>query len=249
MSELETTFAKEAEQYLAMGFGAMKLKVGLGVRNDLRLIAAVRGAVPEETAVMMDANHAYEPATAIELGRKAEKFNLTWFEEPVSPLDLAGYAAVRRAIAIPLAGGECEYTRFGFDTLMRSGAIDYAQPDLCACGGITEAMKIATLASLHSIHVTPHAWGTAVGQAAALHFYAARVGNPATMVAETKWLECDLSENPLRNAIVEEPICLKNGSWVIPQTPGLGVTPLIERFAALQSTWEAKTSCVEDKSQ
>lgn len=236
MGGLVSAFAREAEQYQAMGFGAMKLKVGLGVRNDLQLIEAVRRSVPSETRVMIDANHAYDPTTAIDLCRRAAKYDLAWFEEPVSPLDLEGYATVRRATEIPIAGGECEYTRFGFASLFRVGAVDYAQPDLCACGGITEALKIATLASLHSVHLTPHAWGTAIGQAAALHFYAARVGNPATLVAETKWIECDLSENPLRNSIVTDPICLSNGAWRIPQSPGLGVDVRPEEFRRFRDT-------------
>ena len=226
MRTLASNFASEAERYRSQGFRAMKLKVGLGVENDLRLIEAVRQVVGDSTRMMIDANHAYSPATAIDLGRRAEHFDLSWFEEPVSPLDVAGYTAVRSALHIPIAGGECEYTRFGFDSLLRAGAVDYAQPDLCACGGITEALKIATLASLHSVHVTPHAWGTAVGQSAALHFYAARVGNPSTLVPETKWIECDQSENPLRNSIVRDPICLRDGEWLLPQTPGLGMDVL-----------------------
>ncbi len=228
-------FGHEAERYAGLGFRAMKLKVGLGVANDLRLIETVRQATGSGTRVMIDANHAYDPVTAIELGRRAEQFDLAWFEEPVTPLDPEAYVEVKRALRIPIAGGECEYTRFGFDRFFRLRALDYAQPDLCACGGITEGMKIATLASLHSIHVTPHAWGSAIGQSAALHFYAARPGNPATLVPETKWIECDQSENPLRDELVREPIRLCDGDWLLPQTPGLGVEVMEERFAAFQS--------------
>lgn len=228
-------FGQEAERYARLGFGAMKLKVGLGVANDLRLIEAVRQAIGYDLRLMIDANHAYDPVTAIDLGRRAERFDLAWFEEPVTPLDPEAFVEVKRALRIPVAGGECEYTRFGFDPFFRLRALDYAQPDLCACGGITEGMKIATLASLHSIHVTPHAWGSAVGQSAALHFYAARPGNPATMVPETKWIECDQSENPLRNELVRDPIAFREGAWILPQTPGLGVEVMEERFVAFQS--------------
>jgi D-galactarolactone cycloisomerase len=216
-------FAAEAEQLLARGFRAMKLKVGLGVENDLVLIATVRKAIGPEIRLMMDANHAYDPATAIDLGRRAEQYDLAWFEEPVTPLDPGAYLEVKRATRIPIAGGEAEYTRFGFEPLLRARALDYAQPDLCACGGISEGMKIATLASLHSVHVTPHAWGTAIGQAAALQFYAARPSHPATLVAERKWIECDQSENPLRYGIVKAPIELCSGEWILPQSPGLGI--------------------------
>ena len=108
--------------------------------------------------------------------------------------------------------------------------MDYAQPDICSCGGITEGMKIAVLASLTGIHVTPHAWGSAVGQAAALHFYAARPRQPFTLTEEAKLIECDRTENPFRTAIVEQPIRLERGRWHLPVTSGLGVTPVPERF-------------------
>jgi hypothetical protein len=142
---------------------------------------------------MIDANHAYDTTAALALGRLVERHNIHWFEEPVSPLDVDGYLELKHRLPIPLAGGECEFTRFGFEPWLRRRAIDYAQPDLCACGGITEGMKIATLASVYNVHVTPHAWGTAIGQAAALHFYAARPRHPSTLTKEDKLIECDMT--------------------------------------------------------
>src|SRR5260370_39787838 len=100
---------------------------------------------------MIDANHAYDPPTAIALARRVEPRDIFGFEEPVSPLDIDGYLAVKHATPIPLAGGECEYTRFGFEPLLRRRAVDYAQPDLCACGGISEGLKIAALASTYNV--------------------------------------------------------------------------------------------------
>jgi D-galactarolactone cycloisomerase len=222
-SALARKFASEAEQYRNLGFRAMKLKVGLGVRADAELVAAVRSAAGEGVRVMMDANHAYDATNAIALGRLVENLDITWFEEPVSPLDIDGYVDVRRALRIPIAGGECEYTRFGFDALLRRHAVDYAQPDVCACGGITEAMKIATLASVAGVHVTPHVWGSAIGQAAAAHFYAARPTHPGSLVPEEKLIECDQTENPLRTEIVREPVPVEHGCVMVPQGPGLGV--------------------------
>ena len=90
---------------------------------------------------MIDANHAYDPPAAIALARRVEQHDIFWFEEPVSPLDIEGYLAVKGASSIPIAGGECEYTRFGFEPLLRRRAVDYAQPDLCACGGVSEGLK------------------------------------------------------------------------------------------------------------
>lgn len=219
-------FAEEAERYLADGFTAVKMKVGLGVERDVPLVAGVRRAIGPATRLMIDANHAYTAVEAIALGRRVEEYDLRWFEEPVSPLDLRSYREVKRRLKIPIAGGECEYTRFGFEPLLRHRAVDYAQPDLCACGGISEGLKIATLASIYGVHVTPHAWGSAVGLAAALHFYAALPGPPATLTPAEKLLECDRTENPFRTEIVEEPVRFEGGRLWVPQGSGLGVRVL-----------------------
>ena len=231
---LARKFTTEAERYRARNFRAMKLKVGLGVAIDAELTATVRNAAGTGVRVMIDANHAYDALGAIALGRRVEPYDVAWFEEPVSPLDLDGYVEVRRALRIPIAGGEAEYTRFGFDTLFRRRAVDYAQPDICACGGITEAMKIATLASVAGVHVTPHVWGSAVGQAAAVHFYAARPSHPGSLVPEDKLIECDQTENPLRTEIASEAVRIDDGRVVVPQKPGLGIEidPVaLERFS------------------
>jgi D-galactarolactone cycloisomerase len=183
---------------------------------------------------MIDANHAYDPVTAIALGRRVAEYDLGWFEEPVSPLDIDGYLQVKRHVPVPIAGGECEFTRFGFEPWLRARAFDYAQPDLCACGGISEGMKIATLASVYQVHVTPHAWGSAIGQAAALHYYAARPCHPSTLIPEAKLIEGDQTENPFRTEIVREPMRFDAGRWFLSERPGLGVEideKALERFA------------------
>ncbi len=220
---LEERFAREAREHLGAGFRAMKMKVGLGVERDAELVAAVRESIGPGVRLMMDANHAYDTTAALALGRLVERHNIHWFEEPVSPLDVEGYLELKHRLRIPLAGGECEFTRFGFEPWLRRRALDYAQPDLCACGGISEGMKIATLASIYGIHVTPHAWGTAIGQAAALHFYAARPRHPSTLTREEKLIECDMTESPFRNAIASNPLRLENGCWSLPVGPGLGI--------------------------
>ena len=228
---LEQRWEREARGYLEAGFRAMKMKVGQGIERDAELTVALRGVIGPDIKLAIDANHAYTPVEAVRLARKVEPYDIHWFEEPVSPLDPDAYLEVKRAVSVPLAGGECEYTRFGFEKWFRKRALDYAQPDICSCGGITEAMKIAALASLTSIHVTPHAWGSAVGQAAALHFYAARPRQPFTLTPERKLIECDRTENPFRTKIVDKPIRFESGRWFLPETPGLGVTPRPELFA------------------
>ena len=172
---------------LDLGFQAAKMKVGLGVERDAELVALVRGFLGSGCKLSIDANHAYMPAEAIDLPRRVERLGIQWFEEPVSPLDPEAYLQVkganhdshRRAENARPLGSVSE-------RWFRLRALDYAQPDLCACGGISEGIKIATLGSLTGVHVTPHAWGSAIGQAAALHFYAARPRHPSTLTPESQ---------------------------------------------------------------
>ena len=227
---LEDRWQREARTCIDAGFEAVKVKVGQGIDRDAELVGHMRTLLGPGAKIAIDANHAYSPTEAIRLARLVEPHGIHWFEEPVSPLDPRAYLEVKAKTAIPLAGGECEYTRFGFDRWFRMRAFDYAQPDICSCGGITEAMKIATLGSLAGIHVTPHAWGSAIGQAAALHFYAARPRQPFTLTPETKLIECDRTENPFRSEIVERPIRLEKGRWHLPDAPGLGVGVVREAF-------------------
>ena len=136
--------AEEAAGYVAEGFEAVKLKVGFGVEEDAAVTRAVREAIGPEVALMVDANHAYDAVAAIRLGRMIEAHDIGWFEEPVPPEDLAGYRAVKAALSIPIAGGECEFTRFGFRDLLVSRAVDIVQPDTCAAGGFPNARRSPT---------------------------------------------------------------------------------------------------------
>src|SRR3954462_1078649 len=106
--------AEEAAGYAAEGFRAVKLKVGFGIAEDAAVTRAVREAIGPDVALMVDANHAFDTTAAIRLGRMIEPHDIARFEEPVPPEDLAGYRAVKAALSIPIAGGECEFTRFGF---------------------------------------------------------------------------------------------------------------------------------------
>ncbi|RMF88751.1 MAG: mandelate racemase/muconate lactonizing enzyme family protein, partial [Nitrospinota bacterium] len=177
----QAALVEEAQGYVAEGFRAMKLKIGFGLQEDLRNVQAVRKAIGEERSLMVDANHAYDATQAIRLGRLMEPYHIYWFEEPVVPEDIAGYLQVKQALSIPVAGGEAEYTRYGFRELLSQRAVDIVQPDICACGGFSEAMKIATLASTWGVTYYPHVWGSAVGLYASLQLAAALPPNPLAL--------------------------------------------------------------------
>jgi D-galactarolactone cycloisomerase len=215
--------AEEAAGYVAEGFAAMKLKVGFGVAEDAEVARAVRAAIGPDVALMIDANHAYDATRAIGLGRRVADLSIGWFEEPVPPEDLAGYAEVRARQPIPVAGGECEFTRFGFRELLVRRAVDLVQPDTCAAGGLSECVKIAAMANAHGVRYVPHVWGTGVALAAALQLLAVLPHNPPCLHPEQPLLEFDRTAHPIRQAILAEPIEHERGTVRIPEGPGLGI--------------------------
>lgn len=214
---------EEAHRRVAEGFAAIKLKLGFGLDEDALLCEAVRRAIGSGIAIMVDANHAYDATAAIRLGRRIEPFDIGWFEEPVPPEDLAGYREVKRALAIPVAGGEAEFTRWGFRPLIAERLVDIVQPDVCAAGGISECKKIADMANAFGVRINPHVWGTGVALAASLQLIAALPHNPPGLHPIEPLLEFDRSEHPIRMAVLQDPI-EQRGGWVdIPQGPGLGI--------------------------
>jgi len=224
VSSITDALTEEALGYKQDGFSAMKLKVGYGIEEDIRLVKAVREAIGDDISLMVDANHAYNASEAIRLAREMEKYNIHWFEEPVPPEDIDGYLEVKQKSGIIITGGECEYTRYGFRELITRRAVDILQPDLCAAGGFTELARIVTLASAWNVPVMPHVWGTNVGLAASLQFFATLPHFPERRYPAEPFFEYDRSTHPLRDGISREKFAMKNGYLDIPQRPGLGIT-------------------------
>lgn len=116
--------AAEAQRHFENGFRAMKIKLGFGVDDDLQVMHEIGAALGDApVTLMIDTNHAYGVADAIRLGRELERFRLRWYEEPVTQEDLAGYREVRQAVGCPVAGGENEFTLFGFRDLIGTRAV------------------------------------------------------------------------------------------------------------------------------
>jgi D-galactarolactone cycloisomerase len=215
--------AEEAAGYVAEGFSATKLKVGFGVKEDTEVARAIREAVGPDIALMIDANHGYDARRAMDLGRRIADLDIGWFEEPVPPEDLDGYREVKVGQPIPVAGGECEFSRFGFRELLTRRAVDVVQPDTCAAGGLSECLKIAAMANAHGIRYVPHVWGTGVALAASLQLLAVLPHNPPCLDPEQPLLEFDRTEHPIRQAILTEPIEHERGVVRVPTGPGLGI--------------------------
>ncbi|HEY3839126.1 MAG TPA: mandelate racemase/muconate lactonizing enzyme family protein [Bryobacteraceae bacterium] len=234
-----SALGKEAESYLSDGFQILKMKVGLlGVDQDLARVAAVRKAIGAGCALLVDANHAYNQSTAMRMGRGLERFDVRWFEEPVVPEDRDGYRALRNALDVPIAGGECEFTHYGFRDLIAGGCVDIAQPDLCAAGGFTGWGKIVAIGESFGVWVIPHVWGSGIALAAALHVVAAlppfpHTANPIPLQNEPV-IEFDRNRNPLRDDLLEESFALHGGRVAVPSGPGLGIhvrAEVLRRYA------------------
>ncbi|MEL0004021.1 MAG: mandelate racemase/muconate lactonizing enzyme family protein [Rhodospirillales bacterium] len=223
---------REVEGYVAEGFHAVKIKIGFDVSSDAKLIKACRAAVGPDINLMIDANHGFDSIEAIRLGNAVAEDDIRWFEEPVTPDDLGSYEEVRRSQPIPVAGGECDFTRWGFREILQRRAIDIIQPDTAAAGGLSECKKIADMAASFGIRYLPHVWGTGIGLAAALQLLAVLPDTPPSYTPKAPILEFDRSEHPFRQAILQSPIEHESGVVQIPQGSGLGIE--IDRAALEQ---------------
>jgi D-galactarolactone cycloisomerase len=225
---------EEALSYRAQGFSLCKVKIGFRPEDDVRLVHAVREAVGSGMGVAVDANCAWDAATAIRVGRQIESAGVAWYEEPLPPGDLAGYREVRRAVAIPVSGGESLAGPSAFREMIQGRAVDIVQPDVAVCGGISTLQRVQALADANGVRLVPHCWGSALSLAASLHYLATVPDGPPAGTPTAPLLEYDRSENPLRDALLIDNLRQEGGSLPVPQGPGLGVTvdpEALRRFA------------------
>jgi L-rhamnonate dehydratase len=172
--------AAEAKRYKAEGYKAMKLRFGwgpsdgaAGMQRNLNLVRTVRETVGDGIDVMADAYMGWTLDYAKRMLPLLAPFHLRWLEEPVIPDDVHGYAELKSYGCIPIAGGEHEFTAYGFRDLLEARALDYIQFDTNRVGGLTQARKIAALAEAYSVPVIPHA-----GQMHNYHVVMASLNSP-----------------------------------------------------------------------
>ncbi len=209
--------AEEMASYVREGFTGVKMKIGrLSPAEDVARVRAVREAIGDNIDLLVDGNNAYTSYQAIKIGRRMEEYNIFWFEEPVPVEDIEGSAAVAAALDTPVAAGENEFTRYGFRDLIINKAIDIGQPDVTWCGGITEAKKIAGMASAWNIYCVPHSFSSAVALVANLHFSAS--------IPNSLLQEFDRNYNPLRENLLREPVWINRKGYIdLTDKPGLGI--------------------------
>jgi L-rhamnonate dehydratase len=172
--------AAEAKRYKTEGYKAMKLRFGwgptdgaAGMHRNLDLVRTVRETVGDGIDVMADAYMGWTLDYAKRMLPLLEPFQLRWLEEPVIPDDVHGYAELKSYGRIPIAGGEHEFTAYGFRDLLEARALDYIQFDTNRVGGLTQARKVAALAEAYSVPVIPHA-----GQMHNYHVVMASLNSP-----------------------------------------------------------------------
>ena len=221
-TENHARLREEAQGYLDAGFRAMKTKVGFGFGDDIALVEMLRATIGD-AALMVDANHGCDLVGARRLAEAMAPLDIGWFEEPVAPELVDHYALLRSQTGIPIAGGECSFTRHDFRRLLEAGAVDIIQPDTCACGGLTEAKRIADMAWTFGARHIPHVWGTGIGLAAAMQLIAVLPTTAPGLGAEPPMLEYDSTPHPFRQGLLVDPVKVKDGVAHVPDAPGLGV--------------------------
>ena len=225
--------AAEAASFRMQGFTAMKQRFGYGpadgtagMRANVALVQTVRDAVGPEVEIAADAYMGWDVPYAIRMIRILEDagLNMAWVEEPVIPEDLQGYAQIRRAVSTPISGGEHEFTRYGFQELIRAEAVDILQPDINRMGGITEARKVWALAAAHGIPVIPHA-----GQTHNYHMIMSHMNSPMAEYFPSPAENAPVDDDTLFwELFLGEPMA-EDGHVTLTDHPGLGIEINLER--------------------
>jgi D-galactarolactone cycloisomerase len=204
------------------GYTALKIRVGLGLETDEAIVSEVRKAVGNGVDLMVDANMAYDRRTALRMARIFEELGVEWLEEPIRCNSLSQYIQEHRWLAervnMKLSGGESMLTRYEYINLLEPRVFDVLQPDCVSVGGISEAKRVADIASAWNITCVPHiacSSGIAVGLAAGLQLILACSNAPL--------IEFDAYGGPGWEGLLKEPISLKDGYVYAPEGPGLGI--------------------------
>jgi L-rhamnonate dehydratase len=220
LGELEA----EARKYKEAGYTMMKLRFGwgpldgaAGMQKNVELVRAVREAVGDGVDVMADAYMGWTLDYAKRMLPLLEPFHLRWLEEPVIPDDTRGYRELKSCGRIPIAGGEHEFTVFGFRELVESNALDYIQFDTNRVGGISQARRICAMAEAFQIPVVPHA-----GQMHNYHIVMASLNSP---IAEFfPRVDVEVGNELFWYIFDGEPVPEQGSIQLDENLPGLGLT-------------------------
>ncbi len=214
---------------LAQGWRHFKVKVGGSIDDDRRRVGLVRREIGPECRLMIDANQRWDVAEAIARVKTLEAFDLWWMEEPTSPDDVLGHAAIAKGIApVRVATGEHCANRVIFKQLLQADAIGVCQIDACRLGGVNENLAVLLLAAKFGVPVCPHAGGVGLCE----------------MVQHLSMFDFIAVSGTRENRVIEfvdhlhehflDPVVIRNGRYIAPSAPGYGTTilpPSREAFA------------------
>ena len=229
--ELEAQLARVKQR----GYRMVKIKIGKNPKSDRERVRIARQALGDDAILMVDVNGNYTPDIAYESIRRIEPYDVHFYEEPLPPTDVRGYAELRVKSPIRLAAGEACYTVHDFKRLTDANGIDVLQPALMTCGGFGQAKQIAQLAAMNNLRVAPNGFGGAVSWAATLHYIASLPISPhTTNVPYPNMIEYHVGANPFFDSMLKTPFDIHNGEIAVPTGAGLGVEvdfAAIEQYA------------------
>ena len=213
--------AEEALGHVASGYRALKLRVGDTAAKDIARVLAVRKAVGDDIDILVDANTNYSLDDVRKVMPAYEEAAVGWLEEPFPPQDRRAYAVAASMGRVPLAAGENHFTRYEFATLIEDGHVQFMQPDLSKTGGVTEALRIAAMASAQKLTVNPHTSATAINMATTIHFLCG-VDNPG-------YFEGDVTSlNPFRDHLADKAPYALDGNGCVTAYDGVGIGLVID---------------------
>jgi L-fuconate dehydratase len=218
-----------SREAVAEGFGQIKLKVGADLEDDVRRLRLAREAVGPDVRVAVDANQRWDVADAIAWIRALAPFDPWWVEEPTSPDDVLGHAAIRRGVApVRIATGEHVQNRIVFKQMLQAGSLDVLQIDAARVGGVNENVAILLLAAKFGVPVCPHAGGVGLCE----------------LVQHLSMFDLVAVSGTSRDRVIEyvdhlhehfvDPVVIRNGRYLAPREAGFSAQMLpetLERFA------------------
>ncbi|BFO19076.1 L-fuconate dehydratase [Streptomyces sp. KM77-8] len=237
-----------AAQAVAAGFRQIKLKVGADLDDDLRRCRVAREAVGPDVRIAVDANQRWDVDEAIRWTKALAGFDPYWIEEPTSPDDILGHAAVRRAVApVKVATGEHAQNRVVFKQLLQAGALDIVQIDAARVGGVPENLAVLLLAAKYGVPVCPHAGGVGLCelvQHLSMFDYVALTGTTEDRVIEYV--------DHLHDHFTD-PVVIRDGHYTAPLAPGFSAALRPESLARYTypdgGFWAADPETQKDKEQ
>ena len=217
-------FVDRAQEVIARGYNAVKVLITppteslnsiAAYKYAERMMEALRLAVGDAVDIMVDCHGRHSLANAIEFCRVLAPYRPYFVEEPVPPENVDVMLEVRKATTVPIATGERLVTRYQFRDVVEKQACHVIQPDLCHCGGLWEAKKIAAMAETYTMGVAPHNPLGPVANAVALHF---DLSTPNFLIQEDM-----LTDVPWRWEVVQHSLVSQDGYWLPNDAPGLGI--------------------------